>query len=160
MKHELVDDESNIKIDDKDDNSKLGEFQKICGVKMTQDESDDDKQQEFTPKLKLKTPPFHLKYAYLVNDSYLVIISSSLIGEMEVQLLQILRKHKNAIAWTVADIKGLSPSIVMHKILMEDDCKPKIQPQRHLNPAMQEMVRKEVVNLLNAGIIYPILDSV
>lgn len=48
----------------------------------------------------------------------------------------------------------------MHKILMEGNCKPKIQPQERWNPAMQEVVRKKVDNLLNAGISYPILDSV
>ena len=47
----------------------------------------------------------------------------------------------------------------MHKILMEDNFKPVVQPQRRLNPAMQEVVHKEVVKLLDAGIIYPISDS-
>lgn len=76
---------------------------------------------------------------------------------MEVQLLVVLRKNKNAIASKVADIRD-SPSIVMHKILMED-CKPKVQPQRHLNLAMQEVVRKEAVKLLDASIIYPISNN-
>lgn len=78
---------------------------------------------------------------------------------MEDQLVTVLKKHKNTIAWTVVDIKGLKPSIIMHKILKEDECKLKIQPPRHLNPAMQELVGKEVVNLLDASIIYPIFDS-
>src|SRR4051812_1852979 len=47
----------------------------------------------------------------------------------------------------------------MHKILMEDDYKPVVQPQRRLNPAMKEVVRKEVAKLLDAGMIYPISDS-
>ena len=42
---------------------------------------------------------------------------------------------------------------------MEDAIKPTIQPQRRLNPAMQEVVKKEVIKLLDAGIIYPISDS-
>lgn len=61
---------------------------------------------------------------------------------MEDQLLIVMRKHKNAIAWIVIDIKGLSPSIVMHMILMVDDIKPKVQPQRQLNPTKQEVVLK------------------
>ena len=95
------------------------------------------------PKLELKTLPCHLKYAYLENESFPVIISSSLTGEMEERLLETLRKHKGALGWTIADIKGISPSICMHKILMEDNFKPVVQPQRRLNPTMQEVVKKE-----------------
>ena len=42
---------------------------------------------------------------------------------------------------------------------MEDEDKPVHQPQRRLNPHMQEVVRAEVIKLLQAGIIYPISDS-
>ncbi|MCI27130.1 hypothetical protein A2U01_0048328 [Trifolium medium] len=47
----------------------------------------------------------------------------------------------------------------MHNIMMEDDYKQVAQPQRRLNPTMKEVVRKEVVKLLEAGMIYPISDS-
>ncbi|RVW34218.1 hypothetical protein CK203_102212 [Vitis vinifera] len=42
---------------------------------------------------------------------------------------------------------------------MEEEAKPVRQPQRRLNPHMQEVVRAEVLKLLQAGIIYPISDS-
>ena len=42
---------------------------------------------------------------------------------------------------------------------MEDDFKPVAQPQRRLNPTMKEVVKKEVMKLLEAGMIYPISDS-
>ena len=47
----------------------------------------------------------------------------------------------------------------MHKILMEELYKPSIEPQRRLNLAMKEVVRAEILKLLNTGIIYAILDS-
>ena len=47
----------------------------------------------------------------------------------------------------------------MHKINLEADYKPVRQPQRRLNPIMKEEVRKEVLKLLGAGLIYPISDS-
>ena len=78
---------------------------------------------------------------------------------MEEKLLRVLKKHKKAFGWTIADIKGISPSICMHKILMEDNYEPTVQPQRRLNPKMQEVVKKEVIKPLDAGIIYPISDS-
>ncbi|XP_062085777.1 uncharacterized protein LOC133791885 [Humulus lupulus] len=81
-------------------------------------------------------------------------------AELELKkLLRVLRMHMRAIGWTLADIKGISPSIVMHRILMEDGIKPTIDAQRRLNPPMKEVVRKEVVKWLDAGVAYPISDS-
>ncbi|GJT61568.1 reverse transcriptase domain-containing protein [Tanacetum coccineum] len=59
----------------------------------------------------------------------------------------------------MSDIKGISPSYCTHKILMEDDYKPVIQPQRRLNSKVQDVVKNEIVKLLDSGLIYPILDS-
>ncbi|GKC48005.1 reverse transcriptase domain-containing protein, partial [Tanacetum coccineum] len=42
---------------------------------------------------------------------------------------------------------------------MEDDFKPVIQPQRRLNPKVQDVVKNEIVKLLDSGLIYPISDS-
>ena len=47
----------------------------------------------------------------------------------------------------------------MHRILLEDDIKPIIDAQRRLNPTMKEVVRKEVLKWLDAGVIYHIFDS-
>ncbi|GJR91463.1 reverse transcriptase domain-containing protein [Tanacetum coccineum] len=59
----------------------------------------------------------------------------------------------------MSDVKGISPSYNTHKILMEDDYKPVIQPQRRLNPKVQDVVKNKIVKLLDFGLIYPILDS-
>ena len=81
------------------------------------------------PKLELKELPQHLRYAFLGENSTLpVIISSSLTGDKEDKLLRVLKDHKTVIGWTVADIKGISPSVCMHMILMEENYKPLIQP--------------------------------
>ena len=42
---------------------------------------------------------------------------------------------------------------------MEEDYKPIAQPLRCLNPTMKEIVKKEVVKLLEARMIYPISNS-
>ncbi|GKG05822.1 hypothetical protein Tco_0325908, partial [Tanacetum coccineum] len=70
-------------------------------------------------------------------------------------LLQVLEKHKGEIAWKISDIKGISPSYYTHKILMEDDFKPLIQSQRRLNLKVQDVVKNEIVKLLDSGLIYP-----
>ena len=112
------------------------------------------------PILELKTLPEHLKYAYLgENETLPVIISNKLSKEEEEELVTTLKQYKEAIGWTIADIKGLSPSLCTHKILMEDDYKPSREAQRRLNPPMMEVVKKEILKLLSAGVIYPISDS-
>ena len=116
--------------------------------------------EERPPKLELKPLSSHLKYAFLgVEETFSVIISSSLESDQENKLLEILRTHKTAIGWTIADIKGISPLICTHRIHLEEDVKPSRQPQRRLNLIMKEVVRKEVLKLLDIGVIYPIADS-
>ncbi|GJV11929.1 reverse transcriptase domain-containing protein [Tanacetum coccineum] len=75
------------------------------------------------------------------------------------RLLDVIKNHKGAIAWSIADIKGIYSPLCSHKILMEDEFKPSVQPQRRVNPNIKELVNKEVINLLDAGLIYPIFDS-
>ena len=55
--------------------------------------------------------------------------------------------------------EGISPSICMHKIILEENAKTSIEHQRRLNPFMKEVVIKEVLKWLNAGFIYAISDS-
>ena len=57
-------------------------------------------------------------------------------------------------------IPRVLPLSAMHTILMEDSYKPSVQPQHRLNPAMKEVVRKEVLKLLDASMIYAISDSI
>ena len=71
----------------------------------------------------------------------------------------VLRENREAIDWTMIDIKGISPSIVQHRIHLTDDAKPKHDPQHRLNPIVQEAVRAEILKLLDNEIIYPISDS-
>ncbi|KAK1646687.1 hypothetical protein QYE76_064492 [Lolium multiflorum] len=112
------------------------------------------------PVFDLKPLPDNLKYAHIDDKKiYPVIISSKLSEIEEERLLEILKKHRGAIGYTLDDLKGISPSICQHAINMEDDAKPVVEHQRRLIPKMKEVVRNEVLKLLEAGIIYPIADS-
>ena len=112
------------------------------------------------PKVELKMLSQHLKYVFLEGGSNKpVIISNSLSPLEEEKLIEVLKVNSRAIGWTISDLKGISPSYYMHRIFMEEDFKLVAQPQRRLNPVMKEEVRKEVLKLLDAGIIYPISDS-
>ena len=118
------------------------------------------KQETSAEGLILKELPSHLKYAFLEPEKGKpVIISAELIENEEQRLLQVIRKYKEAIAWSIEDLKGISPSICMHKILLNDDAKTSAEHQRRLNPVMKDVVRKEILKWLNAGFIYAISDS-
>ena len=74
-----------------------------------------------------KQLPGHLRYAYLREESTLpVIISSSLFNIEEEKLLKILKEHKEAIGYSLTDIKGIRPSMCIHRILLEEDNKPTV----------------------------------
>ena len=108
----------------------------------------------------MKELPNHLKYEFLEPEKRKAVIILAALTEAEEQkLLVILRKYKEAIAWSIEDLKGISPSICMQKILLDDNAKTSIEHQRRLNPVMKEVVRKEVLIWLNAGFIYAISDS-
>ena len=99
----------------------------------------------------------HLKDAFLQPEKGKpVIILAGLTKLEEQKLLETLRKYKEAIAWSTKDLRGISPSVCMHKILLEENDRTYIKHQRRLNPVMKEVVRKEVLKWLN---IYAISDS-
>ncbi|GJT34747.1 reverse transcriptase domain-containing protein [Tanacetum coccineum] len=115
---------------------------------------------EDPPDLELKDLPSHLEYAFLEGDDKLpVIIAKNLKDEDKTALIKVLKSHKHAIAWKIFDIKGIDPKFCTHKILMEENAKPVVQHQRRVNPKIHEVIKQEVIKLLDAGLIYPISDS-
>ena len=93
---------------------------------------------EQPPKMEQKPLPIHLKYAYLGMASTLPVIISASLTELEKEkLLRVLRDHKNALGWSLADLKGICPSMFMHHILLQDGHKPSVEAQRRLNPTMK-----------------------
>lgn len=73
-------------------------------------------------------------------------------------MFTVLRHIKKALSWNVTDLKGISQTYCMHKIKLKEEFNPVVQPQIILNPNMKEVVRKEVLELLEAGMIYHIFD--
>ncbi|GJU26777.1 hypothetical protein Tco_1165398 [Tanacetum coccineum] len=77
------------------------------------------------------------------NNQLPVVISFALSTIEKAKLLEVLRNHKGAIAWGISDIKGIDSSFCTHKILMEDEFKPSVRPQRRVNPNIKEVVPKK-----------------
>nr|GEZ37702.1 reverse transcriptase domain-containing protein [Tanacetum cinerariifolium] len=110
--------------------------------------------EEHLMNLELKPLSNNLEYVFLEEHSFLpVIISSQLSKEKKNKLISILKKHKQAFAWKTTDILGICPSFCKHMIQLLDDKKPVVQKHRRLNPNMQEVVKKEIMKLLDYDII-------
>nr|GEW02144.1 reverse transcriptase domain-containing protein [Tanacetum cinerariifolium] len=77
----------------------------------------------------------------------------------KIALITVLKSHKQAIAWKLSDIKGIDPEFCTQKILMEEEFELAFQHQRRVNPKFHNVIKQEVIKLLEAGLIYPISDS-
>ncbi|KAG7559384.1 Ribonuclease H-like superfamily [Arabidopsis thaliana x Arabidopsis arenosa] len=120
----------------------------------------DDWSELKAPKVDLKPLPQGLRYAFLgTNSTYPVIINAALNDDEVNLLLSELRKYRRAIGYSLSDIKGISPSLCNHRIHLENESYSSIEPQRKLNPNLKEVVKKEILKLLDADVIYPISDS-
>ena len=135
--------------------------QPIEGLERTPQISEvSNKGESHKPKEDLKPLPSNLRYEFLDPNNCCPVIVNAALGKSETEkLLSLLRKHKKVIGYSIDDIKGIDPTICMHKIHIEEGSKPSVEAQRRLNPNLQEVVQKEISKLLEAGIIYPISDS-
>ncbi|XP_041996713.1 uncharacterized protein LOC121746809 [Salvia splendens] len=128
-------------------------------------EEEEEKKETLTtprgpPKVELKPLPEHLRYAFLGPDNTYPVVLSAALSEKECEkLLCVLNKYRSAIGWSIGDLKRISPTTCMHSILLEEGHKPRVQNQHRLNPIIQDVVRKKVIKLLDAVIIYAISDS-
>nr|GEY23474.1 reverse transcriptase domain-containing protein [Tanacetum cinerariifolium] len=127
---------------------------KICKAKTDKSSIDEPLEVE------LKDLPSHLEYAFLKgDDKFPVIMAKDLSVDEKTTLITVLKSHKRAIAWKLSDIKGIDPQFYTHKILMEEEFEPAVQHQRRVNPKIHDVIKKEVLKLLDAGLIYSIFDS-
>nr|GFB80958.1 reverse transcriptase domain-containing protein [Tanacetum cinerariifolium] len=112
------------------------------------------------PEVELKELPPHLEYAFLGdNGKWPVIIAKDLSSNEKTALINVLKTRKKVIAWKLTDIKGIDLEFCSNKILLEDEYSPKVQSQRRVNIKIHDVIKKEVENLFDAGLIYPISES-
>ncbi|CAM8972423.1 unnamed protein product [Rhodiola kirilowii] len=87
--------------------------------------------------VELKALPTSLRYEFLGPNSTLpIIVNASLNDDETLRLLDVIREHKDAIGYSIDDLKGISPNLCMHKINLEDDSLPSREHARRLNPLL------------------------
>ncbi|CAM8969053.1 unnamed protein product [Rhodiola kirilowii] len=108
----------------------------------------------------LKPLPSNLRYEFLgSNSTYPVIVGATLNEHETSKLLHVLKTNKKALGYSIDDLKGISPSLCMHRINLEENAKPSREFLRRLNPKLSNVVFKEITKLRDAGIIYSVPDS-
>jgi hypothetical protein len=113
-----------------------------------------------TSPVELKELPLGLQYVFLNGDRETpVIISDKLSNDETWRLVATLEKYRSIIGYSLKDLKGISLGLWTHHIPMEQKHKLVREHQWWLNNAMREVVKKEVLKLLKAGVIYPVFDS-
>nr|GEY48764.1 reverse transcriptase domain-containing protein [Tanacetum cinerariifolium] len=114
---------------------------------------------EEPPELELKELPSHLEYAFLEDSNKLPVIIAKNLKDVEKETLIKVLKSYGQLPGRSPTLRVLTRDFVLRKILMEEDYKPTIQSQRRVNPKIHDVIKKEVIKLLDAGMIYPISDS-
>jgi hypothetical protein len=120
--------------------------------------NEEEKPQYPLPELK-QLPP-RLKYVFRHNNrSTPVVISDKLTKSEARRLVAVLEKYRSVIGYSLQDLKGINPNLCTYRIPMEPDHKSSREHQTRRNDAMRKVVKKQVLKLLHAGIIYPVQDS-
>ncbi|CAM8923106.1 unnamed protein product [Rhodiola kirilowii] len=108
----------------------------------------------------LKPLPSNLRYEFLGSNSTHPVIVGATLNENETsKLLHVLKNNEKALGYSIDDLKGISPSLCMHRINVDENAKPSREFLRRLNPNLSEVVFKEITKLRDAGIIYSVPDS-
>ena len=87
------------------------------------------------------------------NPKHLAYISSKLADDLRTLLTQFLRQNKDVFAWKQADMGGIDPAIITHRLNVSPSFKPDKKKRRSFAPKRQKAINKEVVKLLQAGAI-------
>ena len=87
------------------------------------------------------------------DPKHLVYIGSKLAEDLKSLLTQFLRQNRDVFAWKQADMGGIDPTVITHKLNTSPSFKLVKQKRRSFTPERQKAINKEVGKLLQAGAI-------
>ena len=87
------------------------------------------------------------------DPEHLAYIVSKLAKDLKSLLAQFLRQNRDIFAWKQADMGGIDPTIITHKLNTNPSFKPVKQKRRSFAPERQKAINEEVGKLLQAGAI-------
>ncbi|KAL0430500.1 UNVERIFIED_CONTAM: Transposon Ty3-G Gag-Pol polyprotein [Sesamum radiatum] len=75
---------------------------------------------------------------------------------MEEELVHFLKANSDVFAWTVHDLTGIDPKVIMHKLNGNLNFRPVRQKKKNFGQERNEMIKEEVEKLLTVGYIHPV----
>ena len=87
------------------------------------------------------------------NPKHLAYIGSKLAEDLKSLLTQFLRQNRDVFAWKQADMGGIDPTLITHRLNTNPSFKPVKQKRRIFAPERQKSINEEVGKLLQAGAI-------
>ena len=87
------------------------------------------------------------------DPEHLAYIGSKLAKDLKSLLTQFLRQNKDIFAWRQADMGGIDPTVITHKLNTNPSFKPIKQKHRSFAPERQKAINEKVGKLLQAGAI-------
>ena len=87
------------------------------------------------------------------DPEHLAYISSKLAEDLTSLLTHFLRQNKDVFAWKQADMGGIDPIIITHRLNVSPSFKPVKQKKRSFAPERLKAINEEVGKLLQAGAI-------
>jgi hypothetical protein len=88
-----------------------------------------------------------------------VKIGAQCSDEEKSKFARLLGEFQDVFSWSYEDIRGFDPSLIQHAIPIKEDIQLVRKKQRHINPVLEENIRKELEKLLKDGIIFPVKYS-
>ena len=87
------------------------------------------------------------------DPEHLAYIGSKLMEDLKSLLTQFLRQNRDIFAWKQADMGGIDPTVITHRLNTNPSFKPVKQKRRSFAPERQKSINEEVGKLLQAGAI-------
>ena len=99
-------------------------------------------------------PSEELKPVSLDDDpEHLAYIGSKLAEDLKSLLTHFLRQNKDVFAWKQADMGGINPTIITHRLNVSPSFKPIKQKRRSFAPERQKAINEEVDKLIQTRAI-------
>ena len=94
-------------------------------------------------------PSVELESVSLDEDpEHLAYIISKLTKDLRNSLTNFLRQNKDVFAWKQADMRGIDPTVITHRLNVSMSCKLIKQKRRSFAPERQKAINEEVKKLL------------
>ena len=89
----------------------------------------------------------------IINPEKVTYMGASLQEPLKGKMVTFLQENNNVFAWTTADMPGIDPQLITHKLNVDPMRKTVKQKKRSFAPERQEAIKQEVEKLLEAGFI-------